>query len=94
MINHPQDLLESGMGTKCKLFNIEKIGDEHVLSFPILLLMFPMLVFQFPQYPQSMCHALYGLSKDIINEINRNLADTMSITYNVFNLISQMELLM
>lgn len=33
IVNRPEDLQESDVGTDCGLFNIEKIGDEYVPSF-------------------------------------------------------------
>jgi len=33
IVNRPEDLRESDVGSKCGLFNIEKIGDEWVFIF-------------------------------------------------------------
>ena len=33
IVNRIEDLRDSDVGTKCGLFNIEKIGDEYVESF-------------------------------------------------------------
>lgn len=33
IVNRFEDLRESDIGTKCGLFNIEKIGDEYACSF-------------------------------------------------------------
>jgi T-complex protein 1 subunit gamma len=38
IVNRVEDLRESDVGTECGLFNIEKIGDESVLSLPSSLL--------------------------------------------------------
>ena len=34
IVNRIEDLRDSDVGTKCGLFNIEKIGDEYVESSP------------------------------------------------------------
>ena len=60
------------MGTKCGLFNIEKIGDEYFTFLTAC------------QDPQACTVLLRGPSKDVLNEIDRNLADAMSVARNVF----------
>ncbi|KAH9854484.1 T-complex protein 1 [Lenzites betulinus] len=72
IVNRIEDLREADIGTKCGLFNIEKIGDEY---FTFLT--------QCKQ-PQACTILLRGPSKDILNEIDRNLADAMSVARNVF----------
>ncbi|EJF67442.1 T-complex protein 1 [Dichomitus squalens LYAD-421 SS1] len=72
IVNRVDDLRESDVGTKCGLFHIEKIGDEY-FSFLTEC-----------KEPQACTILLRGPSKDIINEIDRNLADAMSVARNVF----------
>ncbi|KAI1789312.1 T-complex protein 1 [Ganoderma leucocontextum] len=72
IVNRVEDLRESDIGTKCGLFHIEKMGDEY-FSFLTGC-----------QDPQACTVLLRGPSKDILNEIDRNLADAMSVARNVF----------
>ena len=44
IVNRVEDLRESDVGTECKLFNIEKIGDE-LRSFPFPLSTLGLIVF-------------------------------------------------
>ena len=59
------------MGTQCGLFEIEKIGDEY---FTFLTKC---------KSPKACTILLRGPSKDILNEIDRNLADAMAVARNV-----------
>ncbi|KAH8695488.1 putative t-complex protein 1 gamma subunit [Talaromyces proteolyticus] len=71
IVNRVDDLQESDVGTKCGLFEIEKIGDEY---------------FTFMRKckdPKACTILLRGPSKDILNEIERNLQDAMSVARNV-----------
>lgn len=89
IVNRPEDLQESDVGTDCGLFNIEKIGDEYVPSFPILPLTHPSNECRYFTFltecsnPKACTILLRGPSKDILNEIDRNLADAMSVARNV-----------
>ncbi|KAJ2928327.1 hypothetical protein H1R20_g8755, partial [Candolleomyces eurysporus] len=71
IVNRVEDIRESDVGTNCGLFNIEKIGDEY----------FTFLVEC--KSPKACTILLRGPSKDILNEIDRNLADAMSVARNV-----------
>jgi len=71
IVNSVYDLTERDVGTQCGLFNIEKIGDEY---FTFLTQC---------QDPKACTILLRGPSKDIINEIDRNLLDAMSVARNV-----------
>jgi T-complex protein 1 subunit gamma len=66
------DLRENDVGTRCGLFHIEKIGDEY---FTFLTKC---------QDPKACSIILRGPSKDIINEVERNLQDAMCVARNVF----------
>jgi len=72
IVNRLEDLRESDIGTKCGLFNIEKIGDEYFTFLTEC------------STPKACTILLRGPSKDILNEIDRNLADAMSVARNVF----------
>ncbi|PVG03182.1 T-complex protein 1 [Serendipita vermifera] len=71
IVNRTEDLRESDIGTQCGLFHIEKLGDEY---FTFLTKC---------KNPKACTILLRGPSKDIINEIERNLADAMSVARNV-----------
>jgi T-complex protein 1 subunit gamma len=65
------DLQESDVGTRCGIFEIEKIGDEY---FTFL---------RKCDTPKACTILLRGPSKDILNEVERNLQDAMSVARNV-----------
>ncbi|KAI3622030.1 t-complex protein 1 subunit gamma [Moniliophthora roreri] len=71
IVNRVEDLRESDVGTQCGLFNIEKIGDEYFTFLTEC------------KTPKACTIVLRGPSKDILNEIDRNLADAMSVARNV-----------
>ncbi|RPA88970.1 T-complex protein 1 [Choiromyces venosus 120613-1] len=72
IVNRVDDIVESDVGTKCGLFEIEKIGDEY-FSFMTKC-----------EDPKACTILLRGPSKDILNEIERNLQDAMGVARNVF----------
>jgi len=71
IVNQTEDIKEEDIGTKCGLFNIEKIGDEY---FTFLVQC---------QDPKACTILLRGASKDILNEVERNLQDAMHVARNV-----------
>ncbi|EXJ82806.1 T-complex protein 1 subunit gamma [Capronia epimyces CBS 606.96] len=71
IVNRVDDLVESDVGTGCGLFEIEKIGDEY---FTFLTKC---------KNPKACTILLRGPSKDILNEVERNLQDAMSVARNV-----------
>ncbi|KAL6946892.1 T-complex protein 1 subunit gamma [Hanseniaspora vineae] len=71
IVNRIEDLKESDIGTNCKEFKIELIGDEY---FTFL---------HKSTNPQACTIILRGGSKDILNEIDRNLQDALAVTRNV-----------
>ncbi|KAL5536151.1 CCT3 [Sanghuangporus sanghuang] len=74
IVNRVEDLRESDVGTKCGLFYIDKMGDEYFTFLTEC------------ESPKACTILLRGPSKDILNEIDRNLADAMSVARNaVFN---------
>lgn len=72
IVNRIEDLRESDIGTKCGLFNIELIGDEYYTFLTEC------------EDPTACTILLRGPSKDILNEIERNLQDAMSVARNVY----------
>ncbi|RPB22525.1 T-complex protein 1 [Terfezia boudieri ATCC MYA-4762] len=72
IVNRVDDLHEADVGTGCGLFEIEKIGDEY-FSFITKC-----------KNPKACTILLRGPSKDILNEIERNLQDAMAVARNVF----------
>ncbi|KAH9066921.1 T-complex protein 1 [Lactarius vividus] len=71
IVNRVEDLRESDVGTRCGLFNVEKIGDEYFTFLTECTT------------PKACTILLRGPSKDVLNEIDRNLADAMSVARNV-----------
>ncbi|ORX60653.1 T-complex protein 1 subunit gamma [Hesseltinella vesiculosa] len=72
VVNRVDDLKENDVGTGCGLFHIEKIGDEY---FTFLTKC---------KDPKACSIVLRGPSKDILNEVERNLQDAMCVARNVF----------
>lgn len=72
IVNRLEDLTEADVGTQCGLFEIEKIGDEYFTFLTKCT------------SPKACTILLRGPSKDILNEIERNLQDAMSVAKNVF----------
>lgn len=71
IVNRIEDLKDSDVGTKCGLFHVDLIGDEY-FSF----------IDQCKE-PRACTVLLRGPSKDILNEIERNLHDALAVTRNV-----------
>ncbi|EIW73266.1 T-complex protein 1 subunit gamma [Tremella mesenterica] len=71
IVNRVEDLRESDVGTQCGLFHIDKLGDEYFAFIDEC------------RNPKACTILLRGPSKDILNEIDRNLADAMSVARNV-----------
>jgi T-complex protein 1 subunit gamma len=71
IVNDVRSLQQSDVGTGCGLFEISKIGDEY---FTFLTKC---------KDPRACTILLRGPSKDILNEIERNLQDAMGVARNV-----------
>ena len=67
----PEEVKESDVGTGCGLFEISKISDE-----------FFAYIVQC-KAPKACTILLRGASKDVLNEIERNLIDAMSVVRNI-----------
>ncbi|ORX92684.1 T-complex protein 1 [Basidiobolus meristosporus CBS 931.73] len=72
IVNRVDDLKDSDVGTQCGLFSIEKIGDEYFTFMTKC------------QNPKACTILLRGPSKDVLNEIERNLQDAMCVARNVY----------
>lgn len=71
IVNRVEDLREADVGTQCGLFHVEKIADDYFTFLTGC------------QDPKACTIMLRGPSKDVINEIDRNLADAMAVARNV-----------
>ncbi|KDN35651.1 hypothetical protein RSAG8_11394, partial [Rhizoctonia solani AG-8 WAC10335] len=71
IVNRVEDLRESDIGTQCGMFYIEKMGDEYFTFLTECT------------SPKACTILLRGPSKDILNEVDRNLADAMAVARNV-----------
>merc|ERR1711998_219058 len=71
IVSRPDEIQESDVGTGCGLFEVRKIGDEY---------------FAFMEEcadPKACTVLLRGGSKDVLNEIERNMNDAMQVARNV-----------
>jgi len=71
IVNEPSMLKESDVGTGCGLFEVRKIGDEY-FSYIVQC-----------KDPKACTLVLRGASKDVLNEIERNLMDAMNVVRNI-----------
>lgn len=71
IVSRPDEIQESDVGTGCGLFEIRKLGDEY----------FTFLVGC--KDPKACTVLLRGGSKDVLNEIERNLQDALQVVRNV-----------
>lgn len=71
IVNRVEDIREGDVGTKCGKFEVKKLGDEY-FSFLTEC-----------KDPKACTVLLRGPSKDILNEIERNLQDAMAVARNV-----------
>jgi T-complex protein 1 subunit gamma len=71
IVTRPEELKESDVGTHCKLFSIDKYGDEYYTTIT-------------GETPKACTILLRGASKEILNEVERNFQDALCVTKNVF----------
>ncbi|KAL9278021.1 hypothetical protein ACSQ67_024754 [Phaseolus vulgaris] len=71
IVNRPYELRESDVGTGAGLFEVKKIGDEF-FAFIVEC-----------KDPKACTVLLRGASKDLLNEVERNLQDAMSVARNI-----------
>lgn len=71
IVHRPEEIRESDLGTKAGLFEVQKIGEEF-FTFVVDC-----------EDPKACTVILRGASKDVLNEIERNLNDAMGVARNV-----------
>lgn len=71
IVHRPEEIRESDIGTKAGLFEVQKIGDEF-FTFVVDC-----------AEPKACSVVLRGASKDILNEVERNLVDAIGVARNV-----------
>jgi len=69
--NRTEELQESMVGTRCGLFEVKKIGEEY---FTFLVQC---------QEPKACSIMLRGASRDVLNEMERNLQDAFNVARNI-----------
>jgi len=71
IVNRPEEIQESDIGTQCGLFEVSKIGDEFFTFFLEC------------KNPKACTILLRGASKDVLNELERNLHDALAVGRNI-----------
>ena len=71
IVSRTDEIRESDIGTGCGLFEMRKIGEEYFAFFEEC------------KDPKACTVILRGGSKDVLNEIERNLSDAMQVVRNV-----------
>ena len=71
IVNRPDEIQESDIGNNCGLFEVRKIGDEYFAYLEEC------------KDAKACTVLLRGGSKDVLNEIERNLQDAMQVVRNV-----------
>ncbi|XP_065672398.1 T-complex protein 1 subunit gamma isoform X2 [Hydra vulgaris] len=71
IVNRPEEIKEEDLGLGCGLFEIQKIGDDYFTFLKKC------------KDPKACTILLRGASKDILNEVDRNLQDAMNVARNV-----------
>lgn len=71
IVHRTAEIQEKDIGTGCGLFCVEKIGDEYYSWFVDCVA------------PKACTIVLRGASKDVLNEIERNLGDAMNIVRTI-----------
>jgi len=69
--NRPEEITEGDIGTGCGLFDIRKIGDDYFTYFVEC------------KEPKACTIMLRGASKDVLNEMERNLQDALAVSRNI-----------
>jgi T-complex protein 1 subunit gamma len=71
VVNRPEEARPEDIGTQAGLFEVKKLGDEY-FTFIVDC-----------AEPKACTVVLRGASKDVLNEIERNLTDAMGVARNV-----------
>jgi len=72
IVNRPEEISEEDIGTKAGLFEVRKIGDEYFTFIEDC------------EDPKACTILLRGASKDILNEVERNLQDALNVARNLY----------
>merc|ERR1719414_341681 len=72
IVNRTEEITDADIGTGCGLFEVRKIGDEY---FTFL---------EQCKDPKACTILLRGASKDILNEVERNLHDALHVARNIY----------
>ena len=73
VVNRPEELTEKDVGKDCASFEVKKVGDDYFTYMTDC------------KNPTACSIVLRGASKDVLNEIERNLHDAMGVARNVMN---------
>jgi len=71
--NRPEELQEADVGKACGSFEVKKLGDDYFTYMTDC------------KDPKACSIILRGASKDVLNEIERNLHDALGVARNVMN---------
>merc|ERR1719215_1606088 len=71
VVSRTDEIVEGDLGTRCGLFEVRKLGDEYFCFLEECA------------DPKACTVLLRGGSKDVLNEIERNLQDAMQVVRNV-----------
>lgn len=71
IVNRTDEIKESDIGTRAGLFEVQKIGEEYFAAIVDCA------------DPKACSIVLRGASKDVLNEVERNLHDAMGVAKNV-----------
>merc|ERR1719231_1383563 len=72
IVHRTSEIQEKDIGTGCGLFEVQKIGDEYYTWLVDC------------ESPKACSIVLRGASKDVLNEIERNLADAMNCVRTIY----------
>ena len=72
IVNRTDEITEDDIGTGAGLFEVRKIGDEYFTFIEEC------------KDPKACTILLRGASKDILNEVERNLQDALHVARNIF----------
>ena len=73
IVNRPEELQLTDVGEECGLMEVKKIGDDYFTFMTEC------------KQPKACSIVLRGASKDVLNEIERNLQDALGVARNVMN---------
>merc|ERR1719471_869545 len=72
IVNRTEEITDADIGTGCGLFEVRKIGDEYFTFI------------EGCKDPKACTILLRGASKDILNEVERNLQDALHVARNIY----------